>query len=85
MSADIALPPAPGPLDIPLTTAGIPGLSAAVATKLQKGLGVETVRDLLETVPRRYIDLSKKRAIAEIKIGEEATIEATVAKVEGRF
>jgi ATP-dependent DNA helicase RecG len=36
-------------------------------------------------VPRRYIDLSRKRAIGELKIGEEATVEATVAKVEGRF
>ncbi|MFN2614267.1 MAG: ATP-dependent DNA helicase RecG [Actinomycetota bacterium] len=76
---------APGVLDQRLAVAGIPGVTAAVAARLEKGLGVVTVRDLLETVPRRYIDLSKKRAISDIKIGEEATIEATVAKVEGRF
>jgi ATP-dependent DNA helicase RecG len=79
------LPPPPGPLDRPLSGAGITGLSTAVAQKLAKGLGLNTVRDLLEHVPRRYIDLSRTKKIGDLKIGEEATTQGTVAKVDGRY
>ncbi|TML76567.1 MAG: ATP-dependent DNA helicase RecG [Actinobacteria bacterium] len=79
------LPRAPGPLDQPLAGAGIAGLSAAVATRLAKGLGVRTVRDLLEHVPRRYIDLSTTKKIRDLKIGEEATTQGTVTRVDGRY
>jgi ATP-dependent DNA helicase RecG len=78
-------PPAPGPLDRPLSTAGIAGLSTAVAAKLEKGLGVRTIRDLLEHVPRRYIDLSNTKKIRDLKIGEEATTQGTVLRVDGRY
>ncbi|MGZ4127085.1 MAG: ATP-dependent DNA helicase RecG [Actinomycetota bacterium] len=80
-----ALPPASGALDRPLAGAGIPGLSAGVAAKLAKGLGMHTVRDLLEHIPRRYLDLSTTRTIRELKIGEEATTQGTIAKVDGRY
>jgi len=79
------LPPASGPLDGPLSGAGIAGLSGAVATRLAKGLGVRTVRDLLEHVPRRYIDLSTTKKIRDLKIGEEATTQGTVTRVDGRY
>jgi ATP-dependent DNA helicase RecG len=78
-------PVAPGPLDASLVSAHIPGLSTAVAAKLAKGLGMHTVRDLLETVPRRYIDLSRKSEIAAAKIGQDVTIFAKVGKIDGRF
>ena len=84
-TGSVELPPAPSPLDRPLATAGIAGLSAAVAGKLAKGLGVRTVRDLLEHVPRRYIDLSTTKSIRDLKIGEEATTQGTVARVDGRY
>jgi len=81
----LEIPPAPGPLDRPLSTAGIAGLSTAVAAKLAKGLGVRTIRDLLEHVPRRYIDLSNTKKIRDLKIGEEATTQGTVIRVDGRY
>src|SRR5439155_20315152 len=64
---------------------GMAGLSRAVATRLAKGLGVRTVRDLLEHVPRRYIDLSTTKKIRDLKIGEEATTQGTVTRVDGRY
>ena len=82
---DDVLPPSPGPLDRPLSGAGIAGLSPAIAGKLAKGLGIRTVRDLLEHVPRRYIDLSRTKTIRFLKIGEEATTQGTVVRVEGRY
>ena len=82
---DTALPPAPGPLDQPVSGAGITGLSPAIAGKLAKGLGIHTVRDLLEHVPRRYIDLSTTKTIRDLKIGEEATTQGTVTRVDGRY
>ena len=84
MDDTVATTPASGPLDIQVARAGITGLTTAIAAKLRKGLGVVSVRDLLEQVPHRYIDLSRQRAIADLKIGEEATTTGTVAKVESR-
>lgn len=37
-------------------------------------LGVHTVRDLLELVPRRYLDLTRRVRIADLRVGEEATV-----------
>jgi ATP-dependent DNA helicase RecG len=71
-------------LDQPLPRAGIPGLQPASAAKLAKK-GVRTVRDLLEYVPRTYLDLSKTKDIRDLKIGEQATVMGTVKKVDGRY
>jgi ATP-dependent DNA helicase RecG len=72
------------PLDLPLSKAGIAGLQAAAASKLAKK-GVSTVRDLLEYVPRDYIDLSKTKRILDLKIGEQATVLGKIHKVDGRY
>ena len=82
--AETPLPPAPGILDTPLNRANLPGLTAAIAAKLEKGLGVATIRDLLETVPRRYLDLSKRGTIRELHPGMDATVTGKVLHVEGR-
>ena len=81
---DVA-PPPPGPLDRPLSGAGITGVTSAVAGKLAKGLGIRTIRDLLEHIPRRYLDLSTTRSIRDLKIGEEATTRGKVRRVDGRY
>jgi ATP-dependent DNA helicase RecG len=60
-------------------------MSASVAAKLAKGLAIRSVRDLLEHVPRRYLDLSTTRSIGDLKIGEDATTKGQIAKVEGRY
>jgi ATP-dependent DNA helicase RecG len=73
-----------GGIDQPLAHAGISGLQPAAATKLAKK-GVRTVRDLLEYVPRDYVDLSKTKPIKDLKIGEQATVLGTVKKVDGRY
>jgi len=61
--------------DAPLTT--VKGINAATATRFRR-LGVSTVRELLYFFPRRYLDYSQKKAIAELVPGEEQTIVATV-------
>ncbi len=73
-----------GSLDQPLARAGIPGLQQAAATKLAKK-GVRTVRDLLEYIPRTYLDLSNTKQIRDLKIGEQATVLGTVKRVDGRY
>ena len=72
------------PLEIPLARAAIAGLQAAPAAKLAKK-GVRTVRDLLEYVPRSYLNLSKTVKIRDLKIGEQATVLGTIHKVDGRY
>lgn len=62
-------------LDAPVTA--IRGISGNLAARFNR-LGVETVRDLLYFFPRRHMDYSKRKAIAELKVGEEQTIVATV-------
>jgi len=52
-------------IDQPLARAGIPGLGPAAASKLARK-GVRTVRDLLEYVPRSYLDVSKKKPIRDL-------------------
>jgi ATP-dependent DNA helicase RecG len=62
-------------LDSPVTT--VKGIAASSAGKLAK-LGVQTIRDLLYFFPRRHLDYSQRKTIAELVVGEEQTILATV-------
>ncbi len=62
-------------LDSPITI--IRGITPNVATKFAK-LDVRTIADLLYLYPRRYIDYSQSRLIAELKEGEEQTVIATI-------
>jgi ATP-dependent DNA helicase RecG len=73
-----------GSLELPLAKAGIAGLQSAAAAKLAKK-GIRTVRDLLEYIPRTYLDLSRTKAIRDLKIGEQATVLGTVKRVDGRY
>lgn len=56
-------------------------VSPARAEALGK-LGVATVRDLVCHYPRRYVDLSVKKTVAEARIGEQCTIEGVVHEVK---
>jgi ATP-dependent DNA helicase RecG len=49
------------------------------------GLEIRTVRGLLHHYPRRYIDRSDVGRIRDLKIGQYATVIATVRRVERRF
>jgi len=62
-------------LDSPVTIAK--GIAASSASKLAK-LGVQTIRDLLFFFPRRHLDYSQRKPIAELEVGEEQTVLATV-------
>ncbi|MGH2723972.1 MAG: ATP-dependent DNA helicase RecG [Actinomycetota bacterium] len=50
-----------------------------------RSLGIETVADLLHHYPRRYIDRSAVAKIGDVRIGQEATVIATVRKVTRAF
>ena len=62
-------------LDSPVTI--VKGIAASSANKLAK-LGVQTIRDLLYFFPRRHLDYSQRKPIAELEFGEEQTVLATV-------
>ncbi|HXW32075.1 MAG TPA: ATP-dependent DNA helicase RecG [Acidimicrobiales bacterium] len=47
-------------------------------------LGIETVLDLVTYYPRRWIDRSRQAALAELQVGEEAVVLATVRAVSSR-
>ena len=73
-------------LDLPITV--IKGVSSTSANKFAK-LGVRTVQDLLYFFPRRYVDYSERKFIAELKEDKEQTIiaiirQARVATFAGR-
>ncbi|MDD3487683.1 MAG: ATP-dependent DNA helicase RecG [Candidatus Moranbacteria bacterium] len=52
--------------------------------KLEK-LGLATVRDLLYYAPARYEDLSNKKKIGGLKVGETATIAGTVKSINNIY
>ncbi len=60
-----------GDLDSPATI--VKGIAPKLANRLAK-LGVQTVRDLLYFFPRRHLDYSQRKPIAELKEGEDQTI-----------
>ena len=62
-------------LDLPLIS--IKGISSSLAVKFRR-LGVSTVRDMLYFFPRRHIDYSKRKTIAQLEMGEDQTLVATV-------
>jgi ATP-dependent DNA helicase RecG len=62
-------------LDLPVTA--VKGIAASSASKLAK-LGVGTIRELLYFFPRRHIDYSQRKTIAELVVGEEQTVLAMV-------
>jgi ATP-dependent DNA helicase RecG len=64
-----------GGLNSPITV--IRGITPRVAAKFAK-LGVRTINDLLYFFPRRYIDYSQRKFIAELEEGKEQTIVATI-------
>lgn len=66
-------------LEAPITTVRL--VSPARAKTLGK-LGISTVRDLVTSYPRRYIDMSHVSTVAGASIGEACTIRARVHEVK---
>ncbi len=67
--------------DIPLER--LKGVGPALEKRLAD-MELHNVLDLLQHYPRRWIDRSKKTDIAELAVGEEATVFAEVRTVHGR-
>jgi ATP-dependent DNA helicase RecG len=67
--------------DIPITRL------TGVTPRLEERLGMLEIRnvlDLVEHYPRRYLDRTKKSDIADLRVGEEATVYAEVRKMSSR-
>ena len=45
---------------------------------------IHTVLDLLTHYPRRYVDRTRQSDIADLKVGDEAVVLATVKRVKSR-
>lgn len=58
--------------DDPLTR--LAGVGPALAKRLSDGLNLTSVRDLLEHVPRTYLDSGAVLTLADVRIGEPATL-----------
>ena len=61
----------------------ISGVTPRVEERLRM-LGIENVLQLIEHYPRRYLDRTKKSDIADLRVGEEATVYAEVRKMSSR-
>jgi len=61
--------------------ASIATVGTATARRLA-GLGITTVGDLLEHYPRRYDDYSQRSCLAELRLGQEATVRVIVERVD---
>ena len=58
-----------------------------VGPKREKALatiGIDTVFDLLTTYPRRYLDRTRRVDVADLAVGEEAAVWASVVRVRSR-
>jgi ATP-dependent DNA helicase RecG len=71
----------PQRLDLPLET--LPGIGATLRRRLA-GLGLETVRDVLEHRPRRYESAADEVRIVDLPRDEEVVIAGEVLNVEKR-
>jgi ATP-dependent DNA helicase RecG len=59
-------------------------LGGKTAAALEKGLGLETVGDLLRHYPRRYAERGELTDLADVRVGEEVTVLAEVRRVNLR-
>ncbi|MGH9023222.1 MAG: ATP-dependent DNA helicase RecG, partial [Acidimicrobiia bacterium] len=60
---------------------------SGVGPKLEErlgALGLESVLDLIEHYPRRYLDRTKRAEIADMRFGEEATVVGEVRQMASR-
>jgi len=71
----------PAVLDWPITD--IKGISTRMSAKFAK-LGVRTVKDMLYLFPRRHIDYSATKKIAELEVDVEQTVVGSIWQAESK-
>jgi ATP-dependent DNA helicase RecG len=71
--AGVPLRSLPRPSALARPVSGFEGVGPAAANRLGK-LGIETAQDLLEHLPFDHRDYEARRKVAELAIGEEATV-----------
>jgi ATP-dependent DNA helicase RecG len=76
VSGASATGPASLRLDDPVSA--VAGVSGRLATRLRNAFGIRTVHDLLEHHPRRYHDAGEVLDLADVAVGEPATLIGTV-------
>ena len=60
---------------------GLASVTQQLARKLERGLGIRTIRDLLWHIPVRYEDVSALTPIGKLGAEQHATIEGTVGQI----
>jgi len=68
------------PAAVALPLSGLQRVTPNVARRLT-AFGLTTVGDLIEHFPRRYEDFRDRKAIRDLKVGEEATIRGEIVRV----
>ena len=63
--------------------ARLKGVGPALDARLAD-MGLRTVLDLLQHYPRRWVDRTKRVGIADLDVGDEATVIGEVISVHGR-
>ncbi len=59
------------------------GVGPRIAERLAS-LGIETVRDLVEHIPRAYLDWDEAASFADLAVGQEATVRCKLARIRVR-
>ncbi len=69
--------PPPKTADLDAHVTELWGVNKALAGRLRR-LGVRSIRDLLYLLPRRHNDFSRLAKVAQLRVGQEQTVSATV-------
>ena len=69
--------------DLDVSVSTVAGVGPRVESRLEK-LGIHTVRDLLEHVPRSYLDWREAASFGDLAAGEEATVRCTLERIRVR-
>jgi ATP-dependent DNA helicase RecG len=61
----------------------LPGVGPKIAERLAS-LGIETLRDLIEHIPRAYLDWEEAASFSELAVGQESTVRCRLERIRVR-